>query len=224
MSPSRYLSALLAGFAVVALPAAAVSQVCTGVPSSGRDLTVAPIAQFTEGIDSYGAMLHFNSPGYLSYGAGGMLDSFENEEDDGHTLFGRITAELDPERRWPVEVCVVGTGQYSRLSTTFTLGDFVDERFIVIGGVGVGKSFPITPRASLGAFVVPGLYYVTAEREIAVREFVTVEEDSSSGFTTRVGGTLAFDRFFLEAEYRFIDITGVDDVVGVSLGYNIRIP
>lgn len=224
MSPSRYLSALLTGFAVWVLPAGAVAQVCTGVPSSGRDLTVAPIAQFTEGIDSYGAMVHFNSPGYLSYAAGWMLDSFEKEDDDGNTFFGRITAELDPEQRWPVEVCVVGTGQYSRLSTSFSLGDFLDERFILIGGVGVGKSFPVTPRASLGAFVVPGLYYVTAEREISVGQFVTVEEDASSGFTARIGGSLSFDRFFLEAEYRFVDITGVDDIFGLSLGYNIRIP
>lgn len=220
MSYRQILSSLVAGLALAALPVEAAAQICAGVPNSGRDLTLQGRFVSTEGIDSYGAMVHFNSPGYLSYGAGWLLDDFENEDDNGNTFMAQIAAELDPANRWPVAVCVVAGAQYSEFSTEFSLGDFEDQRFTIVGGVGIGKEIPLTPTVSLGAWAIPGIHYLTAEQEIIAAGFVQRAEDESTGFTARIGGSVRLSRFHITGEYTYFDVEGVEDTFGVSLGYN----
>lgn len=193
--------------AMLAIPGAIAAQACVGIPVAESSNAVTAQIGFPQDAMSYGAAFRHNMEGPLSFSAGYTLSSYDGVDPKQHGLNVEADYEL-PGLEF--SACpVVGLG-YTSLSDA---GGSVSTLSIPIG-VGVGKSFELSPTLSVNPFVVPQWVWMQATIEFGGEE-ITADD---SMLAAVLGATFATPRFYLGGGLTWFNQDNVDPVFSLMAG------
>lgn len=193
--------------AFLAIPGAVVAQACVGIPVADAHNAVTAEVGFPQDAMSYGASFRHNMAGPFSFAAGYTLASYDNVDPKQHGL----TAEVDYELpSLGFSACpTVGLG-YSMMSE-----DPVSVNTLSIPvGVGLGKSFPVSPGMAITPYVVPQWQWA----QVTIDDGTDSISADDSWLAAQLGATFSTPRFYVGGGVLWINEDNVDPVFSIRAG------